>query len=62
MMLPKDVRPRLEQGAYVRALGSVVTLTTADRMFRTRELVTLFLFASFGELWTGMALPLSEER
>lgn len=40
-----------------RAVGSVVTLTTANRVFRTRALITLFLFASFGALveWNGTA-------
>ena len=60
-MLPKDVCPRREKGSYVRAVGSVVTLTTTNRLFRTRALITLFLFASFGALWSGMTLPLSEE-
>jgi len=70
-MLPKDVRVcsgqggathlRPKTGNYMRAVGAVVTLTTTNRVFRTRALITLFLFASFGALWSGMALPLSEE-
>ncbi|MGG7102803.1 MFS transporter [Rhodococcus sp. 24CO] len=60
-MLPKDVRSRPKQGTYARAVGSVVTLTTTNRIFRTRAVITLFLFASFDALWSGMALPLSEE-
>jgi predicted MFS family arabinose efflux permease len=60
-MLPKDVRSRPKQGTYARAVGSVVTLTTTNRVFRTRALITLFLFASFGALWSGMTLPLTEE-
>ncbi|MFE5645004.1 MFS transporter [Rhodococcus sp. NPDC056516] len=60
-MLPKDVCPRRKKGSYARAVGSVVTLTTTNRVFRTRALITLFLFASFGALWSGMTLPLSEE-
>ncbi|WP_260684187.1 MFS transporter [Rhodococcus sp. KBS0724] len=60
-MLPKDVRQQPKQGTYVRAIGSVVTLTATNRVFRTRALIALFLFASFGALWSGMALPLSEE-
>lgn len=38
--------------------GPVVTLTLTNRLFRTRALIALFLFASFGALWSGMALPL----
>jgi predicted MFS family arabinose efflux permease len=60
-LLPKDPRSQPKRGTYVRAVGSVVTLTTTNRTFRTRALITLFLFASFGALWSGMALPLSEE-
>ncbi|MFE5877829.1 MFS transporter [Rhodococcus sp. NPDC056506] len=60
-MLPKDVCPRRNKSSYARAVGSVVTLTTTNRVFRTRALITLFLFASFGALWSGMTLPLSEE-
>lgn len=60
-MLPKDPRLQHDRRSYVRAMGSVVTLTLTNRLFRTRALIALFLFASFGALWSGMALPLSEE-
>lgn len=60
-MLPKDTRSHSDRPSYVHAMGSVVTLAITNRLFRTRALITLFLFASFGALWSGMALPLSEE-
>lgn len=52
-------RERGPRGGYARAVASVFTLTATDRVFRVRALVCLFLFASFGVLWSGMALPLS---
>ena len=56
--LPKDQRtPR--RFSYRRAVVSVVTLTVGNRVFRTRAVMTMFLFASFGVLWSGLALPLS---
>jgi predicted MFS family arabinose efflux permease len=30
-----------------------------DRLFRSRGLIAFFLFASFGTLWSGLALPLA---
>lgn len=56
--LPRDQRPQPGH-TYARAVISVVTLTVTERVFRTRAVMTLFLFASFGVLWSGMALPLS---
>ncbi|MET3904429.1 MFS transporter [Paenarthrobacter sp. 4246] len=44
---------------YWRAVSSVVVLTRRDRVFRTRALITMLLFASFGVLWSGMSLLLS---
>ncbi|SEO63923.1 MFS transporter [Amycolatopsis saalfeldensis] len=44
---------------YVTALASVGVLTLANRVFRVRAVMTLFLFASFGVLWSGISLPLS---
>ncbi|WP_329067301.1 MFS transporter [Amycolatopsis sp. NBC_01480] len=44
---------------YVTALASVGVLTLTNRVFRVRAVMTLFLFASFGVLWSGISLPLS---
>ncbi|WP_328604271.1 MFS transporter [Amycolatopsis sp. NBC_00345] len=44
---------------YVTALASVGVLTLTNRVFRVRAVLTLFLFASFGVLWSGISLPLS---
>ncbi|MGO4145197.1 MFS transporter [Paenarthrobacter sp. YAF11_1] len=44
---------------YWRAVSSVVVLTRRERVFRTRALITMLLFASFGVLWSGMSLLLS---
>lgn len=52
-------RGRGPMGGYARAVASVFTLLATDRVLRTRALICLFLFASFGVLWSGMALPLS---
>ncbi|WP_369745208.1 MFS transporter [Paenarthrobacter sp. AMU7] len=56
--LPQDRAERGEVG-YWRAVSSVVVLTRRDRIFRTRALITMLLFASFGVLWSGMSLMLS---
>ncbi|MGJ3192041.1 MFS transporter [Paenarthrobacter sp. FR1] len=55
--LPPDPRVRGEVG-YRRAVGSVVLLTRSNPVFRTRALITMLLFASFGVLWSGMSLLL----
>ncbi|WP_309138341.1 MFS transporter [Paenarthrobacter sp. CM16] len=47
------------EGRYWRAVSSVVVLTRRNPVFRTRALITMLLFASFGVLWSGMALLLS---
>ncbi|MCT9870718.1 MFS transporter [Paenarthrobacter aurescens] len=44
---------------YWRAVSSVVVLTRSSPVFRTRALITMLLFASFGVLWSGMSLLLS---
>ena len=46
--------------SYRSAVLSVFTWTRTSRVFRTRALITLFLFASFGTLWSGMVLPLAD--
>ncbi|PRB41306.1 MFS transporter [Arthrobacter sp. MYb23] len=56
--LPRDhaVRGRAN---YWRAVSSVAILTRRNPVFRTRALITMLLFASFGVLWSGMSLLLS---
>lgn len=55
--LPSDNRDRGEV-RYRRAVCSVVVLTRNNPVFRTRALITMLLFASFGVLWSGMSLLL----
>ncbi|GAA2373207.1 MFS transporter [Dactylosporangium salmoneum] len=55
-VLPTD--PRTERTTYRRALGSLAGLLR-DRLFVSRGLIAFFLFASFGTLWSGLALPLA---
>ncbi|GEM30869.1 MFS transporter [Nocardia neocaledoniensis NBRC 108232] len=50
--------PRSPERRYVEILASMARLTR-DRLFLGRGLVTFFVFASFGTLWSGLALPLS---
>jgi predicted MFS family arabinose efflux permease len=50
-------RPRARYGQLLASLGRMVT---GDRLLRSRGLVAFFLFASFGTLWSGLALPLGE--
>lgn len=56
--LPQDELPA-SKITYRAAILSVVTLTRRNHLFRLRALISMFLFASFGTLWSGMALPLS---
>lgn len=55
-LLPAD--PRTERASYRAVLASLGGLFR-ERLFVTRGLVALFLFASFGTLWSGLALPLA---
>ncbi len=56
--LPADVRTGTERyGQVIRSLGGLFTRPT----FLSRGLIAFFLFASFGTLWSGMALPLAGE-
>ncbi|MCC3764798.1 MFS transporter [Glycomyces sp. TRM65418] len=50
-------RPRARYGRLLAASGR---LAIGDRLLRSRGLVAFFLFASFGTLWSGLALPLGE--
>ncbi len=56
--LPRDHALR-SQTHYWRAVSSVAVLTRRNPVFRTRALITMLLFASFGVLWSGMSLLLS---
>ncbi len=56
--LPADVRTGTE--SYGRILRSMAGLLTRP-LFLRRGLIAFFLFASFGTLWSGMALPLAGE-
>ncbi|WP_406312886.1 MFS transporter [Streptosporangium sp. NBC_01639] len=56
--LKADIRrPRARYGQLLSSLGRLVV---GDRLFLSRGLVTFFLFASFGTLWSGLALPLGD--
>jgi predicted MFS family arabinose efflux permease len=56
--LPPDVRTGAGRyGQVIRSLGGLFT----QRVFLGRGLIAFFLFASFGTLWSGMALPLAGE-
>ncbi|WP_129665989.1 MFS transporter [Phytoactinopolyspora endophytica] len=58
-MFSPDTRQRTTR--YTEVLGSMGRLVVGDRLFIGRGLISLFLFASFGTLWSGLALPLSSE-
>ncbi|WP_433335551.1 MFS transporter [Spirillospora sp. CA-294931] len=53
--------PRASRVRYAQAIGAMARLVATDRLFLSRGLVTFFLFASFGTLWSGLALPLGAE-
>lgn len=55
-LLPAD--PRRESASYVDVLASMGKLFR-DHLFVSRGLIAFFLFASFGTLWSGLALPLA---
>lgn len=54
--LPPD--SRVDRPTYREVLTSLGGLFR-ERLFRSRGLIALFLFASFGTLWSGLALPLA---
>ncbi|MBB5083999.1 MFS transporter [Nonomuraea endophytica] len=56
--LPSERRPSRPSG-YGRAVLSLAGLF-GQRTFLTRGLITFFLFASFGTLWSGVSLPLAD--
>ncbi|MFD3458842.1 MFS transporter [Nocardia fluminea] len=49
---------RTSDVGYTQVLRSMGRLVTTDRLFLSRGLIAFFLFASFGSLWSGLALPL----
>lgn len=54
--LPADVRPDAARyGQVLRSFGGLFV----QPVFLGRGLIAFFLFASFGTLWSGMALPLA---
>lgn len=52
--------PRVSAPRYGEVMASMARLTR-DRLFLGRGLVTFLVFASFGTLWSGLALPLGAE-
>jgi predicted MFS family arabinose efflux permease len=54
--LPAD--PRGDRSSYRDALSALGGLFH-ERLFVSRGLIAFFLFASFGTLWSGLALPLA---
>ncbi|RKS07179.1 putative MFS family arabinose efflux permease [Nocardiopsis sp. Huas11] len=65
VLRPDGRAPRPGTGStrrrYTRALGAMARLVVTDRLFRGRGLIAFFLFASFGTLWSGLALPLGDD-
>jgi predicted MFS family arabinose efflux permease len=58
LTLAPDVRrPRVRYGRLLASLGRLVV---GDRTLLGRGLIAFFLFASFGTLWSGLALPLGD--
>ncbi|MFI6044073.1 MFS transporter [Nocardia sp. NPDC051321] len=56
-----DPDSRTSDARYVQVLASMGRLARTDRLFLSRGLITFFLFASFGTLWSGLALPLGTD-
>ncbi|MGW6620353.1 MFS transporter [Nocardia sp. NPDC055002] len=54
--LDPDIRASRDR--YTQILRSMRHLVTTDRLFLSRGLIAFFVFASFGSLWSGLALPL----
>ncbi|WP_324267885.1 MFS transporter [Saccharopolyspora mangrovi] len=57
-LLPAD--PRTAHARYGEVLTSLAPLLR-ERLLLSRGLIAFFVFASFGTLWSGLALPLSAE-
>ncbi|MFD6419188.1 MFS transporter [Streptomyces sp. NPDC060194] len=57
-LMPSDRREgRAAYGAVLISLGGLFR----ERLFVSRGLIAFFVFASFGTLWSGLALPLAAE-
>ncbi|MFC9660408.1 MFS transporter [Nocardia sp. NPDC127606] len=56
-----DPDTRTSGDRYTRILRSMGHLVTTDRLFLSRGLIAFFVFASFGSLWSGLALPLGAQ-
>ncbi|MFI6170605.1 MFS transporter [Nocardia sp. NPDC051052] len=56
-----DPDSRTSGARYAQVLASMGRLVRTDRLFLSRGLITFFLFASFGTLWSGLALPLGTD-
>lgn len=56
LTLRPDTRPA--RARYRDVLATAGRLVVTDRLFLGRGLIAFFLFASFGTLWSGLALPL----
>ncbi|MEU8700134.1 MFS transporter [Streptomyces sp. NPDC048680] len=56
LTLHPDTRPA--RARYRDVLATAGRLVVTDRLFLGRGLIAFFLFASFGTLWSGLALPL----
>lgn len=56
--LPREQHPA-QPARYSRAVASQTELFR-ERAFLTSGLIAFFLFASFGTLWSGLALPLAD--
>ncbi|MGF3129568.1 MFS transporter [Streptomyces albidoflavus] len=57
--LPPEEHSRRPAG-YGQALTALGALF-GERLFLTRGLIAFFLFVSFGTLWSGLSLPLTDE-
>lgn len=55
LTLRPDTRPA--RARYRDVLATAGRLVVTDRLFLGRGLIAFFLFASFGTLWSGLALP-----
>jgi len=67
LILPSETRVPAEdqdrrlptRRRYLMAVAAILSFVLVDRSFRYRAAITYLLFASFGVLWSGLALPLA---
>ncbi|MBL1072894.1 MFS transporter [Nocardia sp. 2] len=57
--LTPDIRTAAVGARYLHVVATMAALARGDSLVRSRGLIALFLFAAFGTLWSGLALPLS---